>query len=94
MKDSPAPIKDFMSAHTTPDTDCVQLSSGELDALQEQLRYALELLSDIICMSEHHAHYFRHCPKDEVPPPEDLEVLEEQALVIMEKGEFVFSLTS
>lgn len=91
MSTLPVPIRDFMSAHATPDTDFLQLSSGELDALLEQLRYALDLMSDVICRSESHALWFRHIRKHGTLPPEDLEVLEEQALVSMEKGELAFS---
>lgn len=85
------PIEDVMSDNSTPG-DRLQLTSGELDGMQEQLRYAQKLLSNIICMSEHHAWYFRRCQKHEAPSPDDLDVLEEQARMIMEKGEFVFSL--
>lgn len=90
MSTLPILIKDFMSARATPDTGYLQLSSGELEALQEYIRYAQELLSDIIRRSEHHARYFRRWREE--PSPQDFEILEEQALILAERAGFALSL--
>lgn len=92
MEETPKAIDDFMSRRATPDETALQLSSGEVEALQEQLAYVEELALESSSALRNFSRAFRSMQHPGVSPPGDLAVLSEQAEVYAEKALLAFSL--
>lgn len=86
------PAIDFMSAHATPDNDSFQLSSGELSAMREQLKYVLTLLSDTTCALEVLDETFRGIRRRGLPTIAQVAVSRESAQEHIEKNDYAYAL--
>lgn len=93
METSRTQTDDFMSRHATPDENYLRLSSGEVEALQEQLAYIAELALKSSSALRKFSRGFRSMQHRGESSPGDLAVLSEQAEVYAEKALLAFSLT-